>query len=79
MKEFDLGMETIYMVINGQVQEIAQEDRFHNAYFTKGVVEDGIRDCHITVVSGLSREEKINAVQTYIDMSNAPRTQITNL
>jgi ribosome-interacting GTPase 1 len=72
-------MEEIHLVIGGKLQDIAQQDIFHQAYFRYVIEEDGLVDCHITVTEDASREEIIDAITEYIDHRDMKREEITNL
>jgi hypothetical protein len=73
-------MTEIQLVTGGVIQEIALQDRLHAAYFMQQIVEEGLRDCHMTVTGGdLSFEQLIDAISDFIDVRDAQKTNITEL
>ena len=63
----ELGIETLSIIKRGALSDIVKEDSELNAFFTKQRVEEGLEDCHLTIKSDLSKEEKIKVI---VEMMN---------
>ena len=79
MDKLNLGMETLNVIKDGQVCEIATKDSFLHAFFTKQIVEEGLKDFHLTLVSGGTEQEKFDLLFEVVDTWDIKGEPITNL
>ena len=77
--ELDLGIETLFIIKDGQVCDIAKQDSFLHAFFTKQIVEEGLKDFHLTLASGGTEQEKFDLLFEVCDTWDDKGEKITNL
>ena len=87
MEKLDVGLETFYIVnrviLNGHntsvVDDFVMKDAFHHAFFMRQIIEEGLHEFHLTIVSGCTDDEKREILNDTIERWGIKGEKITNL